>query len=89
MILLKKKEIIFFEAIYNKCQILALYKYKRLKELPMDENFTLEKKNAKNSDRKESMQPKKSTLEFLKQFARVYHAEMQLDSTLRGIVLNW
>jgi hypothetical protein len=54
----------------------------------MDENFTLEKKNAKNSDRKESMQPKKSTLEFLKQFARVYHAEMQLDSTMRGIVLN-
>ncbi len=35
-----------------------------------------------------SAQPRKSTLEFLKQFARCYHCETKLHSSLNGIILN-
>ena len=33
-------------------------------------------------------QPKQTTLDFLRQFARVYHAEPMLEPGLGGFVLN-
>lgn len=35
-----------------------------------------------------SIGPKRQTLDFIKQFARVYHSENTLDIQLVGLVLN-
>lgn len=47
----------------------------------------LENKTKKNRDGKKSA-PSKQTLDFLSQFARIYHAEPAMQPELRGYVMN-
>lgn len=45
--------------------------------------------NKKNKGRKrEKSAPRKQTLDFLSQFARVYHSEPALSTELCGLVMN-
>ena len=39
-------------------------------------------------EKNQGLKPKKDTLAFLMQFARVYHAEKDIPSPLSGMVLN-
>ncbi|SEF40972.1 MULTISPECIES: hypothetical protein [Parabacteroides] len=57
---------------------------KRLSTQCMNE---ADNKAKKNPDDKNSM-PRKQTLDFLSQFARVYHAEPLLRADLCGLVMN-
>lgn len=47
----------------------------------------LEDKTKKNRDEKKST-PSKQTLDFLSQFARIYHAEPAMQPELCGYVMN-
>lgn len=42
----------------------------------------------KNGDVDKSSSPRKKTLDFLTQFARVYHVEPELKESLCGLVMN-
>lgn len=45
------------------------------------------KKNRSRNEKKRSM-PRRQTLDFLSQFARVYHSEPAMHPELCGLVLN-
>lgn len=60
--------------------------------MPMKEDSTqrmdeLEEKKRKNRNGKRSM-PRRQTLDFLSQFARIYHSEPVLGQELCGLVMN-
>lgn len=57
---------------------------KRLSTQCMDE---IKNRTAGNREEKKS-QPKRRTLDFLTQFARVYHSEPALHTELCGLVMN-
>lgn len=58
----------------------------------MNKKSTLnESSNPYRAVKKEDMSianPRKETLSFLKQFARIYHAERKLPAKLAGMILN-
>lgn len=58
---------------------------KRLSTQCMDE---LENRTDKNRNEKKLSMPNRKTLDFLTQFARVYHSEPALRPELCGLVMN-
>ena len=58
---------------------------KRLSTQCMDD---LKNKTDKNRNEKKQSTPHRQTLDFLMQFARVYHSEPALHPELCGVVMN-
>ncbi len=52
--------------------------------------YFIKLKNDKNESRKavQDFAPQQETLDFISQFARVYHAESELDPLFCGLILN-
>lgn len=57
--------------------------------MPMKKKFTL-KENSKHclTEPFESLNPQKSTIDFLKQYVRIYSVEKCKDGSFIGLVLN-
>lgn len=59
-----------------------------MKKLSTQRMNEFENKTDKNRNGKKKSQPCRQTLDFLMQFARVYHSEPILSPDLCGVVMN-
>lgn len=83
-----KKGCRFFVQQYNKTGNTYVINVNVNKILPMDKNSTqlMEKKSVLRGE--QQVQPKKSTIEFLKQFARAYSYNKQMPMELGNFIAN-
>lgn len=86
--ILQKKGCRFFVQQYNNTSNTYVINVNVNKILPMDKNSTqlMGKKSVLRGE--QQVQPKKSTIEFLKQFARAYSYNKQMPMELGNFIAN-